>query len=148
LSAEGTGVYGSETWPMKVDDMHRLERTERMMVRWMCGVSLKNRVSNEELNSRLAVEQVADVVRQGRLRWFGHLERKDSDDWVSSCRNIEVVGAKSRGRGKKTWGECVRHDLDLLGLKREVALDRALWRSSIRGNRPTRASMEKRTLKR
>jgi hypothetical protein len=141
-------VYGSETWPMKVDDMHRLERTERMMVRWMCGVSLKNRVSNEELNRRLAVEQVADVVRQGRLRWFGHLERKDSDDWVSSCRNIEVVGAKSRGRGKKTWGECVRHDLDLLGLKREVALDRALWRSSIRGNRPTRASMEKRTLKR
>ena len=88
-----------------------------MMVRWMCGVSLKNRVSNEELNRRLAVEQVADVVRQGRLRWFGHLERKDSDDWVSSCRNIEVVGAKSRGRGKKTWEECVRHDLDLLGLK-------------------------------
>jgi hypothetical protein len=29
-------VYGSETWAMKVDDMRRLERTERMMVRWMC----------------------------------------------------------------------------------------------------------------
>jgi len=32
-------MYGSETWPMKVDDLHRLERAERMMVRWMCGVS-------------------------------------------------------------------------------------------------------------
>ena len=70
----------------------------------MCGVSLKNRVSNEELNRRLAVEQVADVVRQGRLRWFGHLERKDSDDWVSSCRNIEVgvqrAGVEARRRGE------------------------------------------------
>ena len=26
-------VYGSETWAMKVDDMQRLERTERLMVR-------------------------------------------------------------------------------------------------------------------
>ena len=33
-------VYGSETWPMKAEDMKRLERTERMMVRWMCGVRL------------------------------------------------------------------------------------------------------------
>ena len=24
------------------------------------------------------MESVADVVRRGRLRWFGHLERKDS----------------------------------------------------------------------
>jgi len=29
-------VYGTEIWAMKVDDMERLERTERMMVRWMC----------------------------------------------------------------------------------------------------------------
>ena len=28
---------------MKADDLRSLERTERMMVRWMCGVSLKDR---------------------------------------------------------------------------------------------------------
>ena len=26
-------MYGSETWPMNAEDMQRLERTERMMVR-------------------------------------------------------------------------------------------------------------------
>ena len=31
-------VYDSETWPMKMDDLQRLERTDRMMIRWMCGV--------------------------------------------------------------------------------------------------------------
>jgi len=55
------------------------------------------------------------------------------------------VGAKGRGRSKKTWDECVRQDLKSLGLKKEWAQDRAEWRGLFGGNRPTRASMEKRT---
>ena len=31
-------IYGTETWAMKANDLRSLERTERMMVRWMCGV--------------------------------------------------------------------------------------------------------------
>ena len=58
-------VYGSETWPMKVEDVQRLERTERMMVRWMCGVRLRNRISSEELNGRLGIVKIMEVVRQG-----------------------------------------------------------------------------------
>jgi len=94
------------------------------------------------------VEAVSEIVRRGRLGWYGHLERKGSDDWVSSCRNYEVVGQKNRGRGRKTWGECVRHDLQTLGLKAESAQDRNEWWNLIRGIRPIHASMEKRTLKR
>jgi len=91
-------VYGSETWPVKVEDVQRLERTERMMVRWMCGLRLKNRTSSEELNSRLGIVRITEIVRHGRQRWFGHLERKSSDDWVSASRNLEVPGLKSKGR--------------------------------------------------
>ena len=130
-------VYGSETWAMKMEDTHRLERAERMMVRWMCGVNLKDRISSEELNKRLGVERVADVVRRGRLRWFGHLERKDSHDWISSCRNIIIDGKRDRGRSKKTWDECVKQDLRCLNLKKEWAHDKSKWRSVIGGKRPT-----------
>src|SRR3989442_5785942 len=48
-------VYGSETWPMKVDDMQRLVRTENNMVRWMSGVTLKDKRSSEELRSGLGI---------------------------------------------------------------------------------------------
>ena len=125
-------VYGSETWPVKAEDMQRLERTERMMVRWMCGVSLKHRLSSQELNRRLGVEAVTEVVRQGRLRWFGHLERMDEEEWVSACRSITVTGEKTRGRSRKTWEECVKNDLKWLGLQKERAQDRIVWRGLIK----------------
>jgi len=69
----------SETWAVKVENMARLGRMERLMVRWMCGVHLKSRKASAELNSRLGIECITDVVRRSRLRWFGHVERKDSD---------------------------------------------------------------------
>ena len=58
----------------------------------MCGVSLKDRKRSEDLCNLLGINRVADVVRRGRLRWFGHLERKSVDDWVSSCRRLVVEG--------------------------------------------------------
>ena len=47
--------------------MRRMERTERMMIRWMCGVTLKDRCKSEELRKFLKIDDVADVVRKSRL---------------------------------------------------------------------------------
>ena len=143
-------IFGSETWAVKVEDTQRLERTERMMVRWMCGVTLRDRKSSEELRKRLGIVSVSSMVSRERLRWFGHVERKNADDWVSTCRKLEVIGERGRrkGRGRKTWKECVADDMRKLKLRQEDAQDRAFWESGIFGNRPTCASAEKRTLKR
>jgi len=35
--------------------MQRLERVERLMVRRMCGESLKSRISSKELNEQMVV---------------------------------------------------------------------------------------------
>ena len=83
-------TYRTETWVLKPENLHGLERAERMMVRWMCGVSLDRRHSGD-LYSLLGVQIVADVVRRGRLRWFGHLEREGLDDWELACRNVVVA---------------------------------------------------------
>ena len=56
--------------------LHSLERTEWMMVRWMCGVSLQDRKHNVDLYSLLGVQSVAEVMKRGRLGWFGHVKRK------------------------------------------------------------------------
>ena len=45
------------------------------MVRWMCGVKLRDRLPSKELRARLGVEDIA-LVQQNRLRWYGHVCEK------------------------------------------------------------------------
>jgi hypothetical protein len=39
---------------------------------------------------------VSDLVCQGRSGWFGHVDRKDVEDWVSACRNMAVLGERGK----------------------------------------------------
>jgi hypothetical protein len=119
-----------------------------MMARWMCGVTLKHRQRSQDLLERLGIVGVAERVRRGRLRWFGHVERKNADDWVKKCREMVVEGSKSRGRNRKTWMECVEGDMLKLGLSRVDAQDRERWRRGIWGTVQPVLSAETRTLKR
>jgi len=89
---------------------------------------------------------VADVVWKGRLRWNGHVERKDAEDWVSKCRWLDVEGCRGRGRPKKPWEKNVKCNISKYGMQRLEPFDRVKWRSCCGSNRPTRASMEKKTL--
>ena len=50
--------------------------SNRMMVRWKYGVSLRDR----KLNIHWEVKSEAEMVRCGRSSWFGHLERTSADD--------------------------------------------------------------------
>ena len=70
-------------------------------------------------------------MRRGRLRWFGHLERRSVEDWVSVCRKVEVAGVRCKGRNRKTWKECVDKDIEVLGLHPELAVFRDVWRDLI-----------------
>ena len=62
------------------------KRSEMKMLRWMTGVSLSERTSNECVKSMLAIDDVAEVMQRNRLRWFGHVEREDM-----SCVEIKRI---------------------------------------------------------
>jgi len=42
-------LHGSETWPVRKENAVELQRAEMRMVRWMCGVKLKERFPSKEL---------------------------------------------------------------------------------------------------
>jgi len=42
-------LHGSETWPVWKENAVELQRAEMRMVRWMCGVKLKERFPSKEL---------------------------------------------------------------------------------------------------
>ena len=115
-------LHGSETWPVRKENEMALQRAEMRMVWWMCGVKLKDRASNKELRERLGIVDITSLLQQNRLRWYGHVLRKDDNDWVKKCMEYEIVGSRPRGRPKKTWLEVVQRDCQVRGLSRDDAM--------------------------
>ena len=66
------------------------------------------------------------------LRRYGHVLRKEDNDWVKKCMEHEVEGSRPRGRPKKTWTEIVKEDCQAHGLNREGAMNRIRWMKQIR----------------
>ena len=52
------------------------------LIRWMCGVSMKDR-NSEELRNLVGVENIITIIRSDRLRWYGHVMRKSDEDWAN-----------------------------------------------------------------
>ena len=101
-------TYGSETRLLLVDIGLKFERAEMQMIRWMCGISMKDRRTNEELRRLVGVEPITTVIRSVRLRWYGHVMRKCDEDWVKKCMEFRVEGRRPDGRPRRTWLECRR----------------------------------------
>jgi len=54
-----------------------LQQTEMRIVRWMCGIKVKDRVPSNELRERLALD---DNLSTTAKRWYGHVLRKEDND--------------------------------------------------------------------
>ena len=104
-------IHGNETWALTVERQKRLDRTEIQMLRRICSVTLKERLSNEVIRKRSGVECVLDVIQRGWLRWFGHTERKSDEDWVKKCRSMSGDGNTAKGRPKLIWMIVVKSDM-------------------------------------
>ena len=89
-----------------------------------------------------------DVVRRGRLRWYGHVVRKDENDWVKKVMLFNVEGTRPSGRPKKTWQMTVLADMKALGIDHEGAMDRSQWKKAIARIQSNPVVPGKRTLNR
>ena len=89
-------------------------------------------LTSKELEERLGIDDIALVLQQNRLRWCGHVLRKEDDDWVKKCMEYEVEGRRPRGRPKRTWREVVKEECQAHKLNTEDAMDRSKWRKLIK----------------
>ena len=73
--------------------------------------SIVERKTNDDLRKMMGIESVMDVVKRNRLRWLGHVLRKDESDWVRGVLEMSVVGSRGRGRPRKTWLKVVEEEM-------------------------------------
>ncbi len=48
----------------------------------------------------MGLECISVVMWRGRLRWFGHVERRGEGNWVKRVRSMNVEGVSATGRQK------------------------------------------------
>jgi len=53
-------------------------------------------------------------------------------DWVKRCITWKVEGIRQRGRPKKSWWDCVKNEMECLGLSQKDAQYRNKWRRRIK----------------
>jgi len=94
-------MYGGEAWTLTRKEEELLERAEMRMLRWILGVSLRDRRRNEDIREVLGVACITDKVREARMRWYGHVMRMEDSCCIKRIMNAEVYGRRSRGRQKK-----------------------------------------------
>jgi len=109
--------------PVRKENVVALQRAEMTVVRWMCGIKLKDRFPSKELRERLGIDDIALVLQQNRLHWYGHVLRKEDDDWVKKCMEYEVDGSRPRGRPQRTRREVVKEDCLARQLNKEDVKD-------------------------
>ena len=99
-------LYGNEIWPTKIEDIRKIQRSEMRMLRWMAGVSLSERKGNEWVRNMLAIDDIGEVMRRNRLRWFGHVERRDELCWIKRIGTLQVDGDGVKGRPRRDGEKC------------------------------------------
>ena len=89
-------------------------------------------MEEQELRKCLGVDDVAMVMRKTRLRWFGHVERRDEEAWIKKIRRLEVQGgSRPKGRPRMSWSQVIERDLRAWRMKTEEAGDRKGWRDKL-----------------
>ena len=77
-------VCGLEMVAVTKKQVEKMEVAEMKMLRFAMGVTRKGKIRNEHIRSTVKVERLGMKMREGRLRWYGHVMR----------RNQEYVGRK------------------------------------------------------
>jgi len=105
---------------------------EMMMIRQMCSYSRIDRIRNGVIRDLAKLASIEDKIRETRLQWFGHVNRRSVDASMRSCEMINIFeGKRERGRPKRSVDEVIREDLKVVGLTEDLAQDRKLWRDKI-----------------
>ena len=68
---------------------------------------------------------------QKRLRWYGHVRRRDDSHMTRTVLDMEVEGVLPRGRPKLRSMDTIRRDTKMNGLTDVNILDCKDWRMAV-----------------
>ena len=125
-------LHASETWPVTKPCLQCLQQNDRAMIRQICNIKPQDTatIRSTELLARLSIEDLDLILKERRLRWYGHVER--SNGAVKTAFDIQINGKRGPGRPKMTWKQLTERDRRKWKLSAIDPHDRDKWRSGVR----------------
>ena len=96
-------LYGLETVAVTKKQVEEMEVAEMKMLRFAMGVTRKVKIRNEYIRDTVKVERLGMKMRKGRLRWYGHVMRRDQEYLGRKIMEMELPGKRRRGRPKRKF---------------------------------------------
>ena len=125
--------YDAETWSTTRGQEARLEVSEMRMLRWMCGVTRRDKIRNEHIRGTTRVVQHSKKITEKRLKWYGHVRRMKEEHTVRRMLDVDIGPTREKKkRGAKPKMERrmqERHDRG--GVERGQRNTQAEWRKKL-----------------
>ena len=83
-------MYGMEATPIKKVNEKRMNVADMKMLRWMSGVTRRDRISNTRIRGTVNVAELSKKVQEARLRWYV---------WSRTEKRRGSCGEKDDGHG-------------------------------------------------
>ena len=132
-------LYGLETVALAKRQEAEMELAELRMLRFSLGVTRMDNITQEWMHQTRGTAQVGsfgEKTTEARLRWYGHLRRKDDGYIGRRVRMMELPGKRKRGRPKGRFMDVVKEDMAEVEVTEEDTEARNNWRSKIRCGDP------------
>ena len=85
---------------------------------------------SQDLLDKLGLFDIDTVVRERRLRWYGHVLRSNGP--LKNAYDLKVAGKRGRGRPKMSWTQVLKKDCESWGLAKTDPHDRKAWRKDVK----------------
>ena len=129
-------LYGLETVALTKRQEAEMEVAELKMLRFSLGVTRMDKIGNEYIRGTAQVGKFGEKTRGARLRWHGHLRRKDDGYIGRRMLRMELPGKRKWGRPKRRYMDVVKEDMAEVEVTEEDTVDRNNWRRKIRCGDP------------
>ena len=129
-------LYGLETVALTKRQEAEMEVAELKMLRFSLGVTRMDKIRNEYIRGTAQVGKFGEKTREARLRWYGHIRRKDDGYIGRRMLRMELPGKRKRGRPKRRFMDVVKEDMAEVEVTEEDTVDRRNWRKKIRCGDP------------
>ena len=100
------------------------------MLRFAMEVTNKDKVRNEYIRGTVKVERLGMKMREGRLRWYRYVMKRNQEYVRRRVMEMELQGKTKRGRPKRRFLDLAKVDMEKIGA-REMDIENRTVRKTL-----------------